>query len=293
MTSSPLRADGRGGDRRASRRVVSQTVGTDELLLALADPPDRCTQPPRPRPSLQLDRERAAAYPKLKSSDAESVIFFRPDLVLAASYTEAPRWPCYVAGVALIVVDRFESFEDVYANIRGIGAALAIPTAPKRWSAAPNSASPTWPEAPRREPVRVLAVSTYHSPPAPKPRSRTCAITPARSMSPPKRASSATPRRPTKSSRWNPEVLIASTRRTGLEARLRQIPRTATSGARGWTARALARATPGQRHPPPRRGLRGACPEAAPGALPVKRGGAMWGSPCCCWSRFRILAFGR
>ncbi|HEY4771145.1 MAG TPA: hypothetical protein VIH51_10990, partial [Myxococcales bacterium] len=95
------------------QRVVSQTVGTDELLLALADPAQIAALSHLGRdPAFSLTATEAASYPKLKSSDAESVISFRPDLVLAASYTEAPTLALLRrAGVALLVVDRFESLE--------------------------------------------------------------------------------------------------------------------------------------------------------------------------------------
>jgi iron complex transport system substrate-binding protein len=190
-------------------RVVSQTVGTDELLLALADPAQIAALSHLGRdPAFSLTASEAAAYPKLKSSDAESVIFFRPDLVLAASYTEAPTLALLRrAGVALIVVDRFESFEDVYANIRGIGAALGHPD---RAEALVRSTQQRVADLARRlhgvRPVRVLAVSTY-----------------------PFTAGSQTTFHATtpdeKLLAWNPEVLIASdTEGPGLEARLRQIP---------------------------------------------------------------------
>jgi len=50
---------------------VSQTVGTDELLLGWPIGPDRCTQP-LGRDQLQLDRERGRRLSKLKSSDARA-----------------------------------------------------------------------------------------------------------------------------------------------------------------------------------------------------------------------------
>jgi iron complex transport system substrate-binding protein len=108
------------------RRVVSQTVGTDGLLLALADPAQIAALSHLSRDTaFAANAQQAAAYPHLKSSDAESVMRFRPDLVLVASYTEASALALLRrAGVALIVVDRFGSLEDVYANIRAIGSAL-------------------------------------------------------------------------------------------------------------------------------------------------------------------------
>ena len=145
-------------------RVVSQTVGTDELLLALADPAQIAALSHLSRdPAFSVDAKQAAAFPKLKSSDAESVIRFRPDLVLAASYTEAATLALLRrAGVKLIVVDRFDSLEDVYANIRTIGAALGHSD---RAEALGHSTQQRVDELARKlqgvKPVRVLAVSTY------------------------------------------------------------------------------------------------------------------------------------
>jgi iron complex transport system substrate-binding protein len=146
------------------QRVVSQTVGTDELLLALADPGQIAALSHLGRePAFSLTAEEAKAYPKLKSFDAESVIRFRPDLVLAASYSEAPTLALLRgAGVKLIVVERFESLEDVYANIRIIGAALGHPA---RADELVQGTERRVAELARRlrgvKPVRVLAVSTY------------------------------------------------------------------------------------------------------------------------------------
>jgi iron complex transport system substrate-binding protein len=108
------------------RRVVSQTVGTDELLLALADPGQIAALSRFARdPAFSVDAKQAAAYPKLERDDAESVIRFQPDLVLAASYTEPETLTLLRrAGVKLIVAEQFESLEDVYSNIRTLGAAL-------------------------------------------------------------------------------------------------------------------------------------------------------------------------
>jgi iron complex transport system substrate-binding protein len=146
------------------QRVVSQTVGTDEILLALADQEQIAALSHLSRhASFSSDATRATAYPKLKSSDAESVIRFRPDLVLAASYTEPATLALLRhAGVKLIVVDRFDSLEDVYANIRAIGAALGHAG---RAKALVRDTQQRVDELARKlqgvKPVRVLAVSTY------------------------------------------------------------------------------------------------------------------------------------
>jgi len=147
-----------------AQRVVSQTVGTDDLLLALADPAQIAALSNFGRDhAFSLKASEAAAYPMLKSSDAESVMRFRPDLVLVASYTEAPTLALLRrAGVELIMVERFESLEDVYANIRTIGAALGHSD---RAEALVRTTQRRVVELARTlegvKPVRVLAVSTY------------------------------------------------------------------------------------------------------------------------------------
>jgi iron complex transport system substrate-binding protein len=149
---------------RSAQRVVSLTVGNDELLLDLADPAQivALSYLGRDR-AVSLKANEAATYPKLKSRDAESVMRFRPDLVLVARYTDPATLALLRrAGVKLIVVERFESLEDVYANIRTIGAALGHP---ERAEALIVRTKQRVAELGRKlegvKPVRVLAVSTY------------------------------------------------------------------------------------------------------------------------------------
>ena len=108
------------------RRVVSQAVGTDELLLALADPGQIAAL-------CHISREgqfspvaqEAKRYPALRDSDAESVLRYRPDLVLAASFTRPETLTLLRrAGVRLVVLDRFDTLEDVYASLRLLGREL-------------------------------------------------------------------------------------------------------------------------------------------------------------------------
>jgi iron complex transport system substrate-binding protein len=108
------------------QRVVSQTVGTDELLLALADPGQiaalcHISHDARFSPVA----EDAKRFPAIKDSDAESVLRFRPDLVLAASFTRPETLALLRrAGVRLVVLDRFDTLEDVYASLRILGREL-------------------------------------------------------------------------------------------------------------------------------------------------------------------------
>ncbi len=110
----------------APRRVVSQAVGTDELLLALAAPGQIAALSNLGRDARYSPvATEAKAYPALKDSDAESVLACHPDLVLAASWTRPETLALLRrAGVRLLVLDRFDSLDDVYADLRLLGQAL-------------------------------------------------------------------------------------------------------------------------------------------------------------------------
>lgn len=146
----------------APRRVVSQTVGTDELLLALAGPGQIAALSHLARDaSFSPVAREAGAHPALKDSDAESVLRFRPDLVLVASYTRAETLALLrKARVPVLLLDRFESLEDTRRNIRALGEALGRPQAAAELLARMEVRV----EALRRRlegvrPVRVLAAS--------------------------------------------------------------------------------------------------------------------------------------
>ena len=108
------------------QRVVSQSVGTDELLLALADPGQiAALSHISHEAQFSPVAEEAKCFPAIKDSDAESVLRFRPDLVLAASYTRPETLALLKrAGVRLVVLDRFDTLEDVYASLRILGREL-------------------------------------------------------------------------------------------------------------------------------------------------------------------------
>ena len=108
------------------QRVVSQAVGTDELLLALADP-DQVAALSNLGHDARFNPAAGAARPfrTLRDSDAESVLAFHPDLVLAASFTRPETLTLLRrAGIRLVVLDRFDSLEDVYASLRLLGREL-------------------------------------------------------------------------------------------------------------------------------------------------------------------------
>jgi iron complex transport system substrate-binding protein len=110
----------------APARVVSQTVGTDEMLMALADPGQIAALSVLARnPDYCHDAAKAAKLPQLAASDAEAIVRFHPDLVLMASYSR-PETVAQLrrAGIAVIVMDRFDTLEDTYADLRLIGRAV-------------------------------------------------------------------------------------------------------------------------------------------------------------------------
>jgi iron complex transport system substrate-binding protein len=146
------------------RRVVSQAVGTDDFLLALAAPNQIAAlshlgHDPRYAPSLA----QAKAFPTLRNSSAEDILRFRPDLVLMSSYSPPESLALLRrAGVKIYVMERYERLEDAYESIRQIGELL------DRRSQAEEllrSCKARVAELARRlqgvKPVRVLAAGVY------------------------------------------------------------------------------------------------------------------------------------
>lgn len=146
------------------QRVVSQTVGTDELLLALADPSQIAALSHLAKdPAFSPVAKEAAGFPTLRTSDAESILKFHPDLVLIASYTRAEtKTLLQRAGVRLLSLEHFESLDDLYTNARTIGAAVGHPqraeAAIRSWQARVAALEAKLQGV---RPVRVLAASTY------------------------------------------------------------------------------------------------------------------------------------
>ena len=146
------------------RRVVSQTVGTDDLLMALADPGQiaalsHLARDPRDSPWAG----EARRWPCLRNGEAEDVLRLRPDLVLVASYTQ-PETVALLrrAKVPVLLLDRFESLEDLYANARRIGQALGrsgrAEQVIRQWQGRVAALSG---RLKGLRPVRVLAVGFY------------------------------------------------------------------------------------------------------------------------------------
>jgi len=101
-------------------RVVSQTVGGDELLLALAEPDQIAALSHLARdPAFAAAAEEARRYPQIGIGDAETILRFAPTLVLCADYSR-PELVTQVrrAGVRVLVLDRYQTCEDDFANLR-------------------------------------------------------------------------------------------------------------------------------------------------------------------------------
>jgi len=146
------------------RRVVSQTVGTDDLLMAIAEPGQIAALSHIARDArFSPTAKEAAKYPCLRNGQAEDVLRFRPDLVLAAAYTQ-PETLLLLrrAKVPLLIMERFETLEDLYANARTLGKALGRQARAEElirgWQARVAALAL---RLRGRKPVRVLAVGFY------------------------------------------------------------------------------------------------------------------------------------
>lgn len=108
------------------RRVVSQAVGTDDLLMAVAEPGQIAAlshlgHDLRYAPSVA----EARRFPALRNSTAEEILRFRPDLVLTTSYAPPESLALLRrAGVTVHVVQRFERLDEVLGSLRDLGRLL-------------------------------------------------------------------------------------------------------------------------------------------------------------------------
>ncbi|MBX3748464.1 MAG: ABC transporter substrate-binding protein [Opitutaceae bacterium] len=148
-------------------RVVSQTVGTDELLLAVATPEQIAALSHLSRdPVFSGVAREAAAYPAIGHGDAETILRYRPTLVLFSDYSRAELVEqVRRAGVPVVVFDRYLTLEDAYANLRRLAAALGDPAAVARAETVIADCRARLARLQERlagaTPVRVIAPSTY------------------------------------------------------------------------------------------------------------------------------------
>jgi iron complex transport system substrate-binding protein len=155
------------GDAPAPIRVVSQTVGTDELLLALAEPAQiAALSHIADNENFSAVAAEAAAYPRLaKNGDAENALSFAPTLILVASYSRS-EFVSQIrrAGVRVFTVEKYATLDDAFANLRALARELG-PDAERKAARVIDDC--TQRVALLREklrgvrPVRVIAPSTY------------------------------------------------------------------------------------------------------------------------------------
>jgi len=115
-----------GGDVSAVR-VISQTVGTDELLLAVAAPTQIAALSHLARePEFSGVADEAKQYPQLaQNCDLEGALKYNPTLLLCADYSRAELVAqARRAGIKVIVFNRYRTIEDAYENLRSIAREL-------------------------------------------------------------------------------------------------------------------------------------------------------------------------
>lgn len=147
--------------------IVSQTVGTDELLLALAKPEQVAALSALSRESIySAVATEAKGYPQLsRTADVEFVLRYSPTLVLCADYSSAELVAqLRRAGVKVIVFYRYYSLEDAYGNLRLLAREVG-PSAEARAERIVADCESRVRALRERlrgvKPVRVIAPSTY------------------------------------------------------------------------------------------------------------------------------------
>jgi iron complex transport system substrate-binding protein len=145
-------------------RVVSQTAGSDELLLALADPVQvAALSHLATAPEFCAVAKAAAAYPQISTGDSEAILRYRPTLVLFADYSRAELIDqVRKSGVQVIIFDHYATMGDVYANLRALGRALGHEDRAEKLIAACKVRMTTLAQKLKGvRPVRVINASTY------------------------------------------------------------------------------------------------------------------------------------
>jgi len=146
-------------------RVVSQTVGSDELLLALAEPCQVAALSHLARlPAFSAVADEAKRFPQLApGGDAESILRYSPTLVLFADFSRAELVAqIRRAGVRVMIFNRYETLDDTYENLRRLAAELGAETRAERLIADCQARMAAL-EARLRgvRPVRVIAPSPH------------------------------------------------------------------------------------------------------------------------------------
>lgn len=110
----------------ADARVVSQSVGTDELLLALAEPAQvAALSHIGDDANFSAVAAEARSFPRITSGDAETILKHRPTLVLFTDYSRVELVAQVKrAGARVWTFDRYATLADAHAALRSLAAEL-------------------------------------------------------------------------------------------------------------------------------------------------------------------------
>jgi iron complex transport system substrate-binding protein len=141
-------------------RIASINLCTDQLLLALADPPQILGLSPYSRDSARSwNAVKAAQFPKL-SGEAEDVLVLNPDAVVAGRFTKrATRELLKEKGLRVVEFDAARSLDDVKKQIRQMGDLVKHPDRAAAEIKRLDTAIAHAREVVSRKPFRVLALS--------------------------------------------------------------------------------------------------------------------------------------
>ncbi len=147
-------------------RIVSQTVGTDEIVLALAGPEQIVALSHLARePVYSAVADEAEAYPQIEHGDAETILKYEPTLVLGADYSRGELLQQIErAGVRVVRIEHYGTLADAFANLRMVAAVIGPAAQAKAERIIADGEARVKALARRLEgvtPVRVIAPSTY------------------------------------------------------------------------------------------------------------------------------------
>jgi iron complex transport system substrate-binding protein len=116
------------------RRIVSQTLGTDEILLAVC-PPERVIALSDMAEDGDYSNvvEEARRIPGRTTRGPEQILQLKPDLIFVASYSRAETVELLTAsGAPVFRFANFDSIADIKSNIRTVGYATGTDAAAEK-----------------------------------------------------------------------------------------------------------------------------------------------------------------
>jgi cobalamin transport system substrate-binding protein len=119
---------------REPQRIVSQTLGTDEILLAVC-PPERVVALSYLAEDENYSNavEQARQIPGRTTEGPEQILQFKPDLIFVASYSRAETVELLKASKAPVFrFANFDSIADIKSNIRTVGYATGTDAGAER-----------------------------------------------------------------------------------------------------------------------------------------------------------------